>query len=145
MTQLVVSALIMNSQGKFLMGRYKYSGKYQTPGGKVERGEKLIDAVLRELFEETSVIGDRETIEYFGYAEPTGLLVHNFWIPDWSGHIVNVEPKKNLGWEWLDTIPGSWEVVEGVNLARVKYIQQIAKVRDANNRTNGLLRSSSLE
>lgn len=51
-----VGALIFNQEGKvFLMTSPKWQGKYSLPGGHVELGETLEEAVKREIKEETNL------------------------------------------------------------------------------------------
>lgn len=55
----VVSALVVE-HGKALMvlrGKGSYEGYWALPGGIVDKGEEPIDAVFRELKEETGVVG----------------------------------------------------------------------------------------
>lgn len=52
----IVGALIFNPEGKiFLMKSYKWRGKYVIPGGHIELGEKMEDALKREIKEETGL------------------------------------------------------------------------------------------
>lgn len=61
MKQVVVTGIVVkNDQGQILMlkkqpGVGPYAGTYLTPGGGVNPGETLDEAVQRELFEETGV------------------------------------------------------------------------------------------
>jgi ADP-ribose pyrophosphatase YjhB (NUDIX family) len=61
MNKSVVSGiLVRNKEGKVLLvkkpdGVGPYAGMYLTPGGGVETGEAVDDAVLRELYEEMGV------------------------------------------------------------------------------------------
>ena len=51
-----VGALIFNPKGKLLLVKtHKWKGKYTIPGGHVELGESLRDALEREIREETNL------------------------------------------------------------------------------------------
>ena len=51
-----VGALIFNPDGKLLLVKtHKWKGKYTIPGGHVELGESLQDALKREIREETNL------------------------------------------------------------------------------------------
>jgi len=51
-----VGALIFNPKGElFLMKSHKWRGKYVVPGGHLELGESIEEAVIREVKEETNL------------------------------------------------------------------------------------------
>ncbi len=51
-----VGALIFDPEGKlFLMQSHKWRGRYCIPGGHIELGERIEDAVRREVKEETNL------------------------------------------------------------------------------------------
>jgi nucleoside triphosphatase len=51
-----VGALIFNDKGQLLLVRtHKWKGKYTIPGGHVELGESLLEALDREIHEETGL------------------------------------------------------------------------------------------
>ena len=51
-----VGALIFNPEGKMLLVRsHKFHDKYVVPGGHIEVGEKMTDALIREAKEETGL------------------------------------------------------------------------------------------
>jgi nucleoside triphosphatase len=51
-----VGALIFNAEGKlFLMSSHKWRGKWVMPGGHIELGERMEDALRREVKEETNL------------------------------------------------------------------------------------------
>ena len=57
-----VGALIVNKEGKILLARsHKWFDKYTLPGGHIEVGESMIDAVRREVKEEVGL--DVEVVE----------------------------------------------------------------------------------
>ncbi len=54
--KVTVGALIVNKNGKILLGKgLKWKGKYTIPGGHIEYGEKISDAIKREVAEETNI------------------------------------------------------------------------------------------
>ena len=54
--ETVVGALIFNQEGKiFLMTSSKWKGKYVIPGGHIELGETIEQALKREIKEETNL------------------------------------------------------------------------------------------
>ncbi len=61
-----VGVFIFNQQGKLLLLQsHKWPGAYVVPGGHVELGERLEDAVIREAKEETGLdIRDLEFINF---------------------------------------------------------------------------------
>lgn len=63
----VVAAIIKNEDGRILIARKKkgksLEGYWEFPGGKVEKGEKLEESLVRELKEEMDI--DIKVNEYF--------------------------------------------------------------------------------
>jgi len=71
-----VGALVFNTQGQlFLMRSHKWKGKYVIPGGHIELGETMVDALRREIKEETNL--DIYDIEFICFQE----FIHDerFW------------------------------------------------------------------
>ena len=71
-----VGALIFNAQGQlFLMSSHKWKGKYVIPGGHIELGETMVNALRREIKEETNL--DIYDIEFVCFQE----FIHDerFW------------------------------------------------------------------
>jgi nucleoside triphosphatase len=63
-----VGALILNGEGElFLMRSHKWRGRYVVPGGHVELGERLQEALRREIKEETAL--DIRDVEFLQYQE----------------------------------------------------------------------------
>ena len=71
-----VGALIFNRQGKlFLMRSHKWKGKWVVPGGHIELGERMEDALRREVKEETNL--DIRDIEFLCFQE--FIYDERFW------------------------------------------------------------------
>lgn len=82
---LVVRALVFQ-EGHLLVSRWQ-DGYCFPVGGRIEPGETLEQAVLREVCEETGVEGRIRCLAYFNenfFVEPTGNPVHElgwyFWV-----------------------------------------------------------------
>jgi nucleoside triphosphatase len=71
-----VGALIVNKEGKVLLTRsHKWFDKYTLPGGHIEVGETMIEAVVREAKEETGL--DVEVVELLLTQE--AIFAKEFW------------------------------------------------------------------
>jgi len=63
-----VGAFIFNAQGELLLLQsHKWPGRYVVPGGHVELGERLEEAVVREAREETGL--DIHDIEFINFQQ----------------------------------------------------------------------------
>jgi nucleoside triphosphatase len=73
-----VGAFIFNQAGELLLLKsHKWPGKYVIPGGHVELGERLEDAVVRETKEETGL--DVYDIEFINFQQ--FIYDPSFWKP----------------------------------------------------------------
>jgi len=73
-----VGALILNPEGEMLVVRsHKWKGSYTIPGGHVELGEKVSQAVVRECKEETGL--DVKVEEFLCWQE--FIYDEAFWKP----------------------------------------------------------------
>lgn len=63
-----VGALIVNREGNiFLMKSHKWGGMYVIPGGHIELGERMEDALKREIKEETGL--EIHDVKFLTFAE----------------------------------------------------------------------------
>jgi len=94
---LVVAAALIAGDGRVLMQRRRldaaHGGLWEFPGGKVEAGESLESAAVRELEEELGIAVDRDALEPVGFAggaaDPpeagTGVVILLYSCRRWSG------------------------------------------------------------
>ena len=148
--RLGVGAIVLNNKNRVFVGKRKDNtiDKWQMPQGGVNEGEKLIDAMKRELQEETGIKNIKILKEIDGWSEyelPKNLL-GKIWRGKYRGQkqkwfIVKFMGKDNeinldtnnpefIEWKWLDieNLPG---VI--VEFKKKVYEQLLPKIRDSIN------------
>ncbi|MFA6422581.1 MAG: NUDIX hydrolase [Candidatus Buchananbacteria bacterium] len=105
---------IIKNGNKILIVRTKFNNKIWFPGGAVNVGEKLDDALIRECFEETGLkitkIGEQLLFkENFFYYQPEDLAMHAYLffylceVEDGELTINGIEQDEDLSSiEWID-------------------------------------------
>ncbi len=116
--ELCVGAVVVRESSILLIrrGHPPGEGRWSVPGGRVQRGESLTDAVRRELREETGL--DGEVGEALGWTELIGRRRH-FVVVDYR---VTVAPDaratagsdaSGAAWVAFDDL-GNWDLVDGL-------------------------------
>ena len=148
--RLGVGAIVLNNKNRVFVGKRKDNpvDKWQMPQGGVNEGEKLIDAMKRELKEETGIKNIKILKEIDGWSEyelPENLL-GKIWRGKYRGQkqkwfIVKFLGKDNeinlktsnhefIEWKWLDieSLPG---VI--VEFKKRVYEELLPKIKDSIN------------
>lgn len=114
-----VAALVRDHEGRLLLARRAeepYAGLWDTPGGFLEEGEHPVDALVRELAEETGLtvaVGDLVGVFPDAYGEgPDAVEIVNLV---WEASVVSGEPVaaddvSELRWFALDALPPEEEL-----------------------------------
>jgi ADP-ribose pyrophosphatase YjhB (NUDIX family) len=112
--QLAVSAVIFRDGQVLLVRRAREPGRglYSVPGGRVEHGETLHEAVAREVREETSLsigiadfAGWREVLPNPAAGQPGHYLVISFAAHWRDGSVSLNEELDDFRWIFPDTLP----------------------------------------
>ena len=124
-----VGAMIINAEGKvFLCKRSRTArneqGQWEIPGGEVEFGEKLTDAIHREMKEELDI--DIELVKQLPAADHIILSEHQHWVPTTflaklkgSKQPRIMEPHKcdEIGWFSFDKLPSPLTIITKIDIA----------------------------
>jgi 8-oxo-dGTP pyrophosphatase MutT (NUDIX family) len=79
-------AIVPDGKGRFLtVNRPEPPYEMSIPGGTVEPGESERRAALRELYEETNVVGDSSRLVWVASSPTDGRPVYVFLVPRWHG------------------------------------------------------------
>ena len=122
--------IVVDKNHRFLLGKRLgnayLSGKYGIPGGRVKRGESLVESAKRELLEETGL--EARKIEFIGLVNDNQrkrTFLHVVFVcKSFSGTLQTLEPEKCEEWKWFDAdnlpddiLPGHRA---GINMFREK-------------------------
>jgi nucleoside triphosphatase len=94
--EVIVGALLRNERGEVFVARFsKVVGQYAIPGGHIEYGETIAEALVREMREETGLTPIRYRLLRVGerirpplYKDGTHHLVYlDFLVDGWAGEL----------------------------------------------------------
>lgn len=116
--ELCVGAVVVRNGAILLIQRGSPPGQglWSVPGGRVQRGETLAEAVRRELREETGL--DGEVGEAVGWTELIGRQRHYVVVDFWVTVESNAAPKaetdaSDAAWVLLEELE-EWDLVDGL-------------------------------
>ncbi|MGB6221895.1 HAD hydrolase-like protein [Haloferula sp.] len=101
-----VGALIQDGEGKLLMIKtHKWGHRWGIPGGKIKRGEGSLDALKREIREETALEVDevrfvmvQDCIDSEEFQTPEHFLLLNYVVRRTSGEVVLNDEAQEFRW-----------------------------------------------
>ncbi len=139
--RLAVTALVLDDQGRVLLQQRADNGHWGLPGGGVEPGESLVQALAREVREETGY--EVEVVRLVGvYSDPTlrqytrypdGELVHyvscTFECRVVAGAPALCDETLALAWHRPDALPEPFVPPHRVRLADALARREAAFVR----------------
>ncbi len=105
----VAVGVLINPAGALLLGQRPegkpYAGYWEFPGGKIEAGETLFEALKRELLEEIDVvIDDAQEIMVIEHDYPHAYVrLHICVVKSWQGQVRGLE-NQSLAWLERDDI-----------------------------------------
>lgn len=95
---VVVSCLVRNEEGRILLIRHRKRG-WEIPQGRAEEGESLMDALHREVLEETGVeVEPGSLAAVWSKLSPPAALVFTFLARYRTGELRPSEETPELGW-----------------------------------------------
>jgi len=121
----VAAGILLDAQGRYLLGQRPvgkpYAGYWEVPGGKIEKGESVFEALKRELQEELGIeIESSEELTVLEHDYPHAYVrLHVSVIRQWSGTPVGCEGQA-LSWEPISAktpsveplLPAAWPMLE---------------------------------
>ncbi|CAM3671579.1 NUDIX domain-containing protein [Polynucleobacter brandtiae] len=121
----VAAGILLDSEGRYLLGQRPegkpYAGYWEVPGGKIESGESVFDALKRELQEELGIdIDASQELTVLEYDYPHAYVrLHVSVIRQWSGTPAGCEGQQ-LSWQLLSDqapsveplLPAAWPMLE---------------------------------
>ena len=128
----VAAGILLDAEGRYLLGQRPegkpYAGYWEVPGGKVEKGETVFEALQRELREELGIdIESSEELTVLEHDYPHAYVrLHVSIIRKWIGTPKGCEGQ-SLSWQLLgDTIPtvepllpAAWPMLEKLRLLKI--------------------------
>lgn len=124
----VAVGLVLDSRQRVLIGcrtlRDQYFGKWEFPGGKIQNGESVSDALKRELDEEIGILVISSThFDSFNYDYPDRKVRLNFRLVEhYSGEPNSLE-QQDLRWVEIDDL-GTFDMLA----PNFRIIEQLKKL-----------------
>lgn len=135
----VAVAVFIKPDGSFLLSSRPagkpYPGYWEFPGGKIEPGESVLQAMKRELLEELNVSITRATpwITFMMIYTHATVRLHCWRVSQWHGEMRGLEGQQ-FEWQRLDaitvapTLPGCAPILKALALPEIYAITNAAEM-----------------
>jgi len=121
----VAAGILLDANGRYLLGQRPegrpYAGYWEVPGGKIEQGESVFEALHRELIEELGIeIISSEPLTVLEYDYPHAYVrLHVSIVREWHGKPQGCEGQQ-LSWQIISEqgpnvqplLPAAWPMLE---------------------------------
>lgn len=128
-----VGAIVLNAQGRLFLARRgpkakNEQGLWEFPGGSVEFGETLAEALRREMYEEYGI--EVSVDELVDVVDHILQQEHQHWVsPTFICQIISGEPYirepekcMEIGWFGVDQIPNELTQITRLNLEHYRHV-----------------------
>lgn len=88
----IAAAVLLNERQQLLLVRKRGTSAFMQPGGKIDRGEQPLDALIRELHEELSLVIDPSDASFLGQYQAPAANEPGFMV-DCALYRVAMKPK----------------------------------------------------
>ena len=135
----VAVAIFLKPDGSFLLSSRPegkpYPGYWEFPGGKIEPGESVRDALVRELVEELNVTVTRTTpwFTFMMHYTHATVRLHCWRVQAWQGEMRGMEGQQ-FAWQTLDaltvapTLPGCVPIFRALALPAIYAITNAGEI-----------------
>jgi len=116
-TLVVAVGIVVDAQGRLLVGERPaekdYAGQWEFPGGKLEPGESVFDALVREFREELNLqVDSADALFSCEHVYPDRQVELHFWrVTEYQGEAEGLEGQR-LRWVQADDL-ASLDFLEG--------------------------------
>jgi 8-oxo-dGTP diphosphatase len=117
---------ILSWNGRILLARHEKPGKeyWLLPGGGVNAGESLVQALVRELKEEVGIVGEDDQLPLEGPVALVDSIAPSFSFA--SRHVVHIIFAADLSGRSLDAVTSEDAAVRGLRLFSREELEGLA-------------------